>query len=70
MAVPAPTAPGPPPHLDHAALLRAQAETLRTPRRQYGRAARALFVTLDLLYGRRGSVHKFTVLEIVARVPY
>ena len=70
MTPPAEPRTGPPPHLTHEELLRAQAETLRTPRRRYGLAARALFLTTDLLYGTRRSVSKFKVLELVARVPY
>ena len=60
----------PPPHLDHEALARAQRETLNTPRRPYGLAARALFRLLDILYGRKRTLPKFKVLELVARVPY
>jgi len=40
------------------------------PRRRYSLAARALFTAMDLLYGKGGSVRKYRVLEIVARVPY
>ncbi len=40
------------------------------PRRRYGVAARVLFTALDALYGRAGSLEKFRVLEVVARVPY
>ena len=32
--------------------------------------ARLLFVIVDLMYGRRRTLRKFIVLEIVARVPY
>ncbi|MGD9985203.1 alternative oxidase [Pseudonocardia sp.] len=59
-----------PPHLDHEALLRAQADTLATPRRSYGAAAKVLFRLLDVLYGRKRTLSKFKVLELVARVPY
>lgn len=48
----------------------AQAETLARPRRPYSIAARCLFGAMDLLYGRKGSLRKYRVLEIVARVPY
>lgn len=61
---------GRPPHLGHDDLVRAQAETLATPRREYGLLARILFVTLDTLYGRKRRLSKFKVLELVARVPY
>ena len=48
----------------------AEQETLATPRRRYGLLARALFSTLDLVYGRTASLERFVVLELVARVPY
>ena len=47
-----------------------QRRTLAAPRLSYGLLARALFLTIDLLYGRRRSLGKFKVLEVVARVPY
>jgi hypothetical protein len=51
--------------------LRAEEQvTLASPRRRYSLPARALFATMDLLYGRERSLEKFKVLEIVARVPY
>lgn len=51
--------------------LRAEQErTLAAPRRPYGPLARLLFFTMDLFYGRRGTLSKFKVLEVVARVPY
>lgn len=59
-----------PPHLDHEALALAQRETLNTPRRPYGLPARVLFLLLDVLYGRKRTLSKFKVLELVARVPY
>jgi hypothetical protein len=51
-------------------LQEAQEETLLTPRRRYGVLARLHFWSMDILYGRAGSLRKFKVLEIVARVPY
>ena len=61
--------PGPP--RPSSRVLRAeQAATLAAPRRRYSRAARALFSLLDLVYGRRRTLSKFKVLEVVARVPY
>lgn len=48
----------------------AQVETLGRPRRSYSIAARGLFASMDLIYGRKGSLRKYRVLEIVARVPY
>jgi ubiquinol oxidase len=59
-----------PPQLDHDQLLAAQAETLATPRRRYGLAARALFAMMDLVYGKTRTLSKFKVLELIARVPY
>jgi ubiquinol oxidase len=44
--------------------------TLAQPRRRYSKAARALFVLLDVVYGRPRSLSKFKVLEVIARVPY
>ena len=57
-------------HSIHAHLVDAQTETLATPRRPYSFAARLLFSSMDLLYGRKASLPKFVVLELVARVPY
>jgi ubiquinol oxidase len=59
-----------PPHLDHHALALAQQETLNTPRRPYGLPAKVLFGLLDGIYGRKRTLSKFKVLELVARVPY
>lgn len=47
-----------------------QARTLASPRRRYGLLARALFVGMDLVYGRKRGFSKFKVLELIARVPY
>ncbi len=47
-----------------------QARTLRSPRRNYGMLAQMLFISMDLFYGKKRSLSKFKVLEIVARVPY
>jgi hypothetical protein len=58
------------PKLDPQQLRAEQRRTLDTPRRRYSLAARALFLGMDLLYGRRRTLAKFRVLEIVARVPY
>jgi ubiquinol oxidase len=44
--------------------------TLSAPRLRYGILARGLFGTLDLFYGRRRTLSKFKVLEVIARVPY
>lgn len=47
-----------------------QAATLAAPRRPYGILSRLLFLGMDLVYGRERTVSKFTVLEVIARVPY
>jgi ubiquinol oxidase len=59
-----------PPKLSHDELAVAQAETLASSRRSYGPAAKILFAALDLFYGKRRTLSKFKVLELVARVPY
>ena len=62
--------PGSPPKLTHDELATAQSETLAAKRRRYGVPARVLFSTLDLVYGKRRTLSKFKVLELIARVPY
>ena len=47
-----------------------QAKTLAASRMRYGLLARLLFVSMDILYGRRKTLAKFRVLEIIARMPY
>jgi hypothetical protein len=56
--------------LDGDALRREQARTLTMPRMRYSLLARALFGGMDLFYGRRRTLSKFKVLELIARVPY
>ncbi|MDH4247900.1 MAG: hypothetical protein OEW39_08790 [Deltaproteobacteria bacterium] len=56
--------------LNAAQLLKEQNTTLSTPRRTYSWLARGLFFSMDLFYGRRATLKKFKVLEIIARVPY
>jgi hypothetical protein len=51
-------------------LSEAQKSTLSTPRRHYGLLAWLLFGTMDLFYGRKRTLSKFKVLEVIARVPY
>lgn len=51
-------------------LRREQERTLASDRMRAGIPARALFATMDRLYGRAASLPKFRVLEVVARVPY
>ncbi len=47
-----------------------QEKTLATPRMRYGLLARMLFIGMDLFYGRKRTLSKFKVLEVIARVPY
>ena len=47
-----------------------QREILDSPRMRYGLPARILFTGLDLFYGRKRTLSKFKVLELIARVPY
>lgn len=42
----------------------------RSHARRPGVLARALFATMDLVYGRAFTLEKFAALELVARVPY
>ena len=58
------------PRLSSAALRERQERTLAAPRAHYGVLSRALFLAMDLFYGRRRTFSKFKVLELVARVPY
>jgi hypothetical protein len=59
-----------PPKLDHDALVAAQRVTLGAPKRRCSLAARALFAGMDVIYGRKRTLSKFKVLELIARVPY
>ena len=56
--------------LSHEQLVAEQAATLATPPRTYGFAAKLLFITLDVVYGKGRNLEKFRVLELAARVPY
>lgn len=47
-----------------------QDKTMSAPRRPYGFLARALFFGMDLVYGKKRTLSKFTVLEVIASVPY
>ena len=51
-------------------LKREEEATLKAPRRCYGIAAELLFLFMNLIYGKRKSLSKFKVLEVIARVPY
>jgi hypothetical protein len=69
-AIPTPrTAPSPSTEADPALRI-GQQETLAAPRRRYSVPARFLFLQMDLLYGRKSTIRKFRVLEVVARLPY
>lgn len=59
-----------PPTLAPEALRKAQADTLATPWLRYDPFSRLMFLTVDVLYGRRRSLEKFLVLEQLARIPY
>ena len=47
-----------------------QKTTLSSPRMKYGILAHTLFITMDVVYGRKTTFSKFKVLELIARVPY
>jgi len=51
-------------------LKKEQEITLDTPRRRYGSLGELLFIFMDLVYGKKRTLSKFKVLEVVARVPY
>lgn len=44
--------------------------TINSKRLNYGLLAKVLFFTMDLVYGKKRTILKFKVLEIIARVPY
>jgi hypothetical protein len=56
--------------LDPTARRALQSEVLSSPRRHYSVGAKVLFASLDAIYGKRRTLSKFKVLELVARVPY
>ncbi len=47
-----------------------QQKTLSAPRLRYGFFSKLLFASFDLVYGKKRTILKFKVLEIVARMPY
>jgi len=47
-----------------------QKKTLESPRIKPGIPAKILFGLMDLVYGKKATLSKFLVLEIVARMPY
>jgi ubiquinol oxidase len=55
---------------DSVVLVREQEATLKSPRRKYGILGKALFLFMDMLYGKKRTLSKFKVLEVIARVPY
>lgn len=61
---------GPMKRLTHDALVEEQQRQLDLQRRNYSLSARALFATLDVVYGPQRDLEKFRVIEVVARVPY
>jgi hypothetical protein len=61
---------GPMERLDPQRLRAEQQVSLSTPRRRASLSARGLFVFMDVVYGKRRTLEKFRVLELVARVPY
>lgn len=61
---------GPMKRLTHYALVEEQQRQLDLQRRNYSLSARALFATLDVVYGPQRDLEKFRVIEVVARVPY
>jgi ubiquinol oxidase len=56
--------------LTHAELVASHAETRGAQRRSYGLPAKVLFALLDVVYGKKRTLSKFKILELVARVPY
>ena len=56
--------------IDSAALRVEQERTLSSPRRRGGVLAKLLFFWMNMCYGRRRTLSKFKVLEVIARVPY
>ncbi|MGH9065623.1 MAG: alternative oxidase [Acidimicrobiales bacterium] len=65
-----PARPPGPPKLSPAELARAQRETLAVPRLRRDPFTTVLVAMVDLVYGRRGSLGKFKVLELLAPLPY
>ena len=57
-------------HLEPWELKKEQDLTLSLSRRRYGWLGAALFLFMDLIYGRKKNLSKFKVLEVIARVPY
>jgi hypothetical protein len=56
--------------MKHDNLVLEQSRTLKSKRLEYGVLATFLFIIMDLIYGKKRTLSKFKVLEIIARVPY
>jgi len=56
--------------LSHEELVASNTQTLKTPRRRYGLGAKSLFALLNAVYGKKRTLSKFKIIELVARVPY
>jgi ubiquinol oxidase len=56
--------------LSHEELVASHTQTLKTPRRRYGLGAQSLFALLNAVYGKKRTLSKFKIIELVARVPY
>jgi ubiquinol oxidase len=61
---------GPMQRLDADLLKHEQSVTLQSSRRTAWFPSKVLFAAMDLIYGKKRSLAKFRVLELVARVPY
>jgi ubiquinol oxidase len=61
---------GPMRRLNAQDLRKEQTTTLASARRKAWLPSKALFAAMDLVYGKRRTLEKFRVLELVARVPY
>lgn len=59
-----------PPTLSPSVLRREQRATLGSRRQRRNPITFVLFLTIDVLYGRRASLRKFLVLEHLAQIPY
>ena len=51
-------------------LKKEQETTLARPRMKYGLLASVMFLSMDLIYGRKTTYPKVKFLEILARIPY
>ncbi|WNM64131.1 alternative oxidase [Candidatus Nitrospira neomarina] len=56
--------------LSHEQLHKEQQNSLASPPIRYGMLAKILFLTMDIVYGRKRTWNKFKILELIARVPY